>query len=99
MKHCVSLPHHEVLESMATPFEVDAEVVHNRDVISDLLRGGEVGEPATPFTFREVDPATCWGRCSHRSRGVSEDKEEGGRGLGGKRAGCEANSGQSSRVK
>ena len=78
MKHWVSLPHHEVLESMTTPFEVDAEIVHNRDVISDLLRSGEVGEPATPFTFWEVNPATPWGRCSHRSGGVHEDKEEGG---------------------
>jgi len=57
MKHCVSLPHHEVLEPMTTPFEVDTEVVHNRDVISDLLRGGKVSEPAASFTFREVDPA------------------------------------------
>ena len=84
MKHCVSLPHHEVLEPMTTPFEVNAKVVHNRDVISDLFRGGEVGEPTTPFTFREVNPATRWGRCSHGSGGVSEDKEESGWGLGGR---------------
>jgi len=78
MKHCVSLPHHEVLEPMTTPFEVNAKVVHNRDVISDLFRGGDMGEPATPFTFWEVNPATRWGRCNHVSRGVSEDKEESG---------------------
>ena len=68
MKHNINLPHHKVLESMTTPSEVDAEVVHNGDVISELLRGREMGEPATLFTFREADPSTRWSRCSHRSR-------------------------------
>ena len=68
---------------MTTPLEVNTKVVHNRDVISDLFRGGEVGEPATSFTFREVNPATCWSRCSHGSGGVSEDKGESGCGLEG----------------
>jgi len=75
MKHCVGLPHHEVLESMTTLFEVNAKVVHNRDVISDLFGGGEVGEPATSFTFREVNPATRRGRCNHGFGGVSEETE------------------------
>ena len=40
MKHWVNFPHHEVLESMTTPFEVDTEVVHNRDVILDSSGAG-----------------------------------------------------------
>ena len=94
MKHCMSLPHHEVLEPMTTLFKVNAKVVHNCNIISDLFGGREVGEPATMFTFREVDPATRWGRCSHGSEGVSEEKEESGWGPGGKRAGCEISPGQ-----
>ena len=69
MKHCVSLPHHEVLEPMTTPLEVNTKVVHNCNVILDLFRGREVGEPATLFTFREVNPAACWSCWSHESGG------------------------------
>jgi hypothetical protein len=70
MKHCVSLPHHKVLEPVTTHFEVNTKVIHNSDVISEVFRCREVGEPATLLTFWEVNPSTPWGRCSHRSRGA-----------------------------
>jgi len=84
MKHCVDLPHHEVLEPTTALFEVNAKVVHNRDVISDLFGSGEVGEPATSLTFREVNPTTRWGRCSHGVGGVSEGKGKSSWGWGGR---------------
>jgi hypothetical protein len=76
MKHNMNIPHHKVPECMTTHSEVDAKVVHNGDVISELLRGREMCKPAIPFTFREADPPTCWSRCSHRSRIDSGDKGE-----------------------
>jgi len=58
MKHGVSLPHHKMLELVAAPFEVDTKIIHNCDVISEVLRCGETGEPTALLTLREVDPAT-----------------------------------------
>ena len=72
MKHRVNLPYHKMFELMTSPFEVKTKVVHNGDVISEGLRRREMGKPTTPFTFREVNPSTRQGRCSHRSRGASE---------------------------
>jgi hypothetical protein len=89
MKHNVNLPHHKVLEWMTTHPEVDAEVVHNGDVISELLRGREMCKPTAPFTFREADPPTCWSRCSHGSRVDLGDKGEATK-AGGGSAGYEA---------
>ena len=76
MKHSMNLPHHKVLELMFTHSKVDAEVVHNGDVISELLRGREMREPTSLFTFREGDPPTHWSRCSHRPRVDLGDKGE-----------------------
>lgn len=75
MKHSLSLPYHEMVEPVTTHFEVNTKVIHNSDVISEVLGCGEMGEPATLFTFREVDPSAPRSRCSHRSRGASEDRE------------------------
>jgi hypothetical protein len=74
MKQSVNLPHHEMLESVTTHFEVDTEVIHNSDVISELLRCREMGKPATLSTFWEVNPSTPWGRCSHGSRVAFEGR-------------------------
>ena len=69
-------------------FEVNTKIVHNFDVISEVLRCGEMGEPAALTTFREVNPPAPWSR-SHESRGcVASDW-----GPGQKGAGCEASSG------
>ena len=70
MKRGVSLPQHDMPEPVTAHFEVNTKIVHNFDVISEVLRCGEVGEPAALMTFREVDPPTPWSRCSHESRGV-----------------------------
>jgi len=71
VKRAVSLPQHKMPEPVTTNFEVNTKVVHNFDVISEVLRCGKMGEPAALMTFREVDPPTPWSRCSHESRGVS----------------------------
>jgi len=78
MKYSVSLPHHKMLEPVTTHSEVNTKVVHNSDVISEVLRRGEMGEPATFLTFREVNPPAPWGRCSHRFRAASEGREGSG---------------------
>jgi len=57
---------------MTTHFEVNTKIVHNFDVISEVLRCGEMGKPAAPMTFREVNPPTPWSRGSHESGGLSE---------------------------
>ena len=75
MKRSIGLPHHKMLEPVTAHFEVNTKVIHNGDVISEDLRCGEMGKPATFFTFRQVNPSTPWGRCSHRSRDTSEGKE------------------------
>ena len=67
LKHSASLPHHKMLELVTVHFEVDTKVIHDGDVISELLGCGKMGEPATLLTFREDNPSTPWGRCSHRS--------------------------------
>ena len=61
-------PDHNVLELVTAHFEVNTEVVHNRDVISKLPGRREMREPTTLLTFRKVYPPARWGRCSHRSR-------------------------------
>ena len=78
MKHGISLPYHEMLELVTTHFEVDTEVIHNSDVISEVLGCGEMSEPTTFLAFRELNPSAPRSRCSHRSRGAS-----GGRGGSG----------------
>lgn len=76
MKHGVGSPYHKMLEHVTSHFEVNAKVIHNSDVISEVLGCGEMGEPATPFTFREVNPPTPRGRCNHsRDWGVHEGGE------------------------
>ena len=78
VKHSVSLPHHKVLEPVSMHSEVNAEVIHNSDVISALFRRREMGKPATLLTFWEVNPSAPWGRCSHRSRSAFQGREENG---------------------
>ena len=68
MKRGVSLPQHKVPGPVTTHFEVNTKVIHNSDVISEVLRCGKMGKPATLMTFWKVNPPTPWGRCSHRSR-------------------------------
>ena len=55
-----------MLEFVTPVFEVDPEVIHNGDVISEVLRRGEVGEPTSLPAFREVNPSARRGHCSHR---------------------------------
>jgi len=58
-------------EPVTAHFEVNTKIVHNFDVISEVLRCGEMGEPTALMAFREVNPPTPWSRCSHEPRGVS----------------------------
>ena len=51
-----------MLERVSHLLKVDAEIVHDCDVIVQFLGRGYVGEPAAFPAFREVDPtASC--RC------------------------------------
>ena len=85
MKRSVSLPQHKMPELMTTHFEVNTKVIHNSDVISEVLRCGKMGKPATLMTLWEVNPSTLWGRCSHRSRGAPEGGERAAEDWGGGR--------------
>jgi len=78
MKYSVSLPHHKMLEPLTTHSEVNTKVIHNSDVISEVFRRREMGEPATFLTFWEVNPSAPKGRCSHSSRDAAEGREGSG---------------------
>jgi len=58
MKRSVNLPHHKMLEPLAAPFEVDAKIIHNCDIISEVLRCREAGEPTAFSALWEIDPPT-----------------------------------------
>lgn len=60
------LPHHEMLECVSSLLKVDAEIVHDCDVIVQFLGRGYVGEPTAFPAFREVDPTASRG--SHPKR-------------------------------
>lgn len=52
-----SLPHHKVFESSSGLLKVDAEVVHDGDVVVQFLERGYTGEPAAFSGFWKVNPA------------------------------------------
>lgn len=58
MKHGVNLPHHEMPEIAIVHFGVKSKVIHDSNVISEVLGCGETGKPTTFSTFWEVDPST-----------------------------------------
>ena len=57
-----------MLECVSSLLKVDAEIVHDCDVIVQLLGRGYMGEPAAFPAFREVDPSAFCGSHSKQWR-------------------------------
>jgi len=64
-----------MLECVSSLLEVNAEIVHDCDVIVQFLGRGYVGKPAAFPAFREVDPTAS---CGSHPRAVARNAEVGG---------------------
>ena len=64
-------PHHKVVDLRI--IELGTKFVQDSNVISQFSKTlGALGEPATFFARRKVNPSSRWHRRSHRSRSASE---------------------------